>query len=323
VWPLLRFKLGELFDTRPGGGAPFAERFLEAAHYVDLSQRMLAHLSPDLLVVMNELNVLGRTAVLVARSKGVRSLHVQHGIMADRMLWGKLHADQIAVWGEADHRRLICTGVPSERITVTGNPRFDHLAQPTSSETVKALLSSLGLQADCPIILVTTQHDSLEASRQQLSAVIQAAAGLPQHQIVVKLHPAEAFDPYRRMLRELEASHLHLVRDVDLFTLLEASAVLITRFSTTGLEAMLIGKPVISLNFSGQPDRVPYAESGAALGVHQPEELLPALEAVLTHPETLAEMRRQQECFIREYAFRVDGQAAHRVADLMNEVVAG
>jgi len=320
LWSLMYPKLAELFDVRFGGGALFAERFLEAAWYTDIARALLAHLSPDLLVVMNELNVLGRATVLVARSQGVPSLHLQHGIMAEWMLWRKLHADHIAVWGEADRRRLILAGVPSERITVTGNPHFDRLTQRISPETVRALLASLGLQADRPIILVTTQHDSLEASRRQLSAVIQAATAFPEHQIVVKLHPAERFEPYRRMLRELRAPHVHLTRDVDLFALLEASAVLITRFSTTGLEAMLKKKPVITLNFSGQPDKLPYAESGAALGVHHPAQLLPALQAALENPAAVAEMQRHQERFVKEYAFRIDGQAAQRIANLMCEV---
>ena len=321
VWPLLRLKMAEMFDTRPGRGAVFAERFLEAAHYVDLCRAMLSHLSPDLMVVLNESNVLGRAAVLVAGSAGVGSLHIQHGIMAFWMLWRKLYADHITVWGEADHRRLTSVGIPADRITVTGNPRFDHLANPVSHDSVSSLLGSMRLPVGGPIILTTTQNDSLEASRQQLAAVARAASAFPQYQVVVKLHPAERLEPYRRLLREISASHFRLVRDVDLHTLIAASAVLITRYSTTGLEAMLMKKPVITLNFSDQPDRLPYAESGAALGVHTPEDLLPALRSVLEHSGALDEMRQSQERFVSDYAFRVDGQATRRTVDLIERMV--
>jgi CDP-glycerol glycerophosphotransferase (TagB/SpsB family) len=207
------------------------------------------------------------------------------------------------------------------RIAVTGNPAFDRLAQGVEPERVERVRRSLKLEAGRPLLLVTTQNDSFAASRRQIEAVVAAAREFPALQIVVKLHPADAFAPYQRLQRELEGVDLHLTQHSDLAALLALSDLLVTRFSTTALEAMLQGKPVIVLNFSGQPDPLPYVERGAALGVRDPSALPAAIRAVLEDEPTRRRLREGMARFVRDYAYRLDGRAGERVLALMEEMM--
>ncbi len=321
LWPLLEAKVRRLFSLRPGEGRRFDETFLDAAGYVEAVRALLLALRPSLLVVMNDLRVLGRAAVLTARVQGVPTLHLQHGIMADWLLWQKVHSDRIAVWGEENRRALVEAGVAPGRIAVTGNPAFDRLAQGVEPERMERVRRSLRLEAGRPLLLVTTQNDSFAASRRQIEAVVVAAREFPALQIVVKLHPADAFAPYQRLQRELAGVDLHLTQHSDLAALLALSDLLVTRFSTTALEAMLQGKPVIVLNFSGQPDPLPYVERGAALGVRDPSALPGAIRAVLEDEPTRRRLREGMARFVRDYAYRLDGRAGERVLALMEEMM--
>ncbi len=321
LWPLLEAKMRRLLSTRPGEGRHFDEVFLDAARYVEAVRALLLAMRPSLLVVMNELRVLGRAAVLTARVQRVPTLHVQHGIMADWLLWRKVHSDRIAVWGEENRRALIKAGVEPARIVVTGNPAFDHLARGVEMEAMERVRRSLQLDATRPLLLVTTQNDSFAASRRQIEAVVAAARQFPALQIVVKLHPADDFAPYERLQRELADIHLHLTQHTDLAALLALSDLLVTRFSTTALEAMLQGKPVIILNFSGQPDPLPYVERGAALGVRHAGELPEAIRLLLEDEATRRRLREGMSRFVRDYAYRIDGRASERLLRLMERMV--
>lgn len=321
MWPLLYSKLSALFDTKLGGGSMFAERFIDGVKYIEITQTILTQHSPDLLVTFNDMNVLGRCAVLAAKAMNIPSLHVQHGGMGLWMQWRRVCSDKIAVWGEAHKARLTAAGVAADKIVVTGNPRFDHLIDPIPMAAVHDLLISLDLDPQRPILLTTTQHDNPAATREQIVSVIAALDHFPEYQLIIKIHPAEHLEPYTKLLRQIQAPPVCLTKDADLFTLLEASSALVTRFSTTGLEAMLKGKPVITINYSGQPDKMPYAKAGAALGVYHPNDFISTLRLILEDLQTQTQLRKQQERFIREYAFRIDGQATQRIVDLISQTV--
>jgi CDP-glycerol glycerophosphotransferase (TagB/SpsB family) len=95
-----------------------------------------------------------------------------------------------------------------------------------------------------------------------------------------------------------------------------------TVHSTVALEAMLLNKPVITINLTGTPDYMPYAESGAALGVYREEDLVPAIRKALRDPQVIEEMAQSREKFISEYAYKPDGQAAKRIAELITRLIA-
>jgi CDP-glycerol glycerophosphotransferase (TagB/SpsB family) len=44
---------------------------------------------------------------------------------------------------------------------------------------------------------------------------------------------------------------------------------MITAYSTTAIEAMILKKPVVIVNLSGEKDQMPYVRSGASVGVYK------------------------------------------------------
>ena len=108
---------------------------------------------------------------------------------------------------------------------------------------------------------------------------------------------------------------------VDIYELLHASDLLITTHSTVGLEAILLEKPVITLNLTSKPDLMPYATSGAAIGVYKKEDLVPAMQTALFNPETKEEMAKRRKAFVLEHTYKPDGQASKRVAELITRLI--
>jgi surface carbohydrate biosynthesis protein len=120
-------------------------------------------------------------------------------------------------------------------------------------------------------------------------------------QLVIKVHPSEDMGPHRAMAEKYRDSRVHVVKDTDLYALISNCELLITKFSTTALEAMMVGKPVVTINLSGHPTPVPYAEEGAAIGVYRYEDIEQAIVKTLYDEETRSKLKAGRDRFVRNW----------------------
>jgi predicted glycosyltransferase len=107
-------------------------------------------------------------------------------------------------------------------------------------------------------------------------------------------------------------------KDSDTFEQLYACDLLITKNSTTAVEAVALGKPVIVLNLDRTPDAVDYVAEGVAVGVYSQESLTETITSLLDDDHVLASKRPD---YIRRNIYRVDGQASERVAQLVKRII--
>jgi tartrate dehydratase alpha subunit/fumarate hydratase class I-like protein len=75
------------------------------------------------------------------------------------------------------------------------------------------------------------------------------------------------------------------------------------------------------MNFTGLPDPIPFAESGAAVGVYERGEIERAIEEGLYDETVKAKLRENRDQFVYEQAFRKDGKATDRVVSLIEQMV--
>jgi CDP-glycerol glycerophosphotransferase (TagB/SpsB family) len=136
----------------------------------------------------------------------------------------------------------------------------------------------------------------------------------------VKVHPRESTSHYRNLLARLDAQDAIVVHDVDLNALLQASALLITGFSTVALEAMVYKCPVLIVNLTGEPDPVDYVSSGAALGAYTPDEIVTQMTRLLAETQASTALATARQEYLLDQLYRIDGQASQRVADLIQKM---
>lgn len=226
----------------------------------------------------------------------------------------------IAVMSPHAKRMYIRMGAEANRVFVTGQPRFDQIQQKKFNR--EYILKELGIPQNRGIVVLATQpllgSFWTEKERERfVEVVVRAMDEFPEEQLVIKLHPGEKMEEYQKILAKIGHNQAILCQDIDLYQLLHASHLLITIHSTVALEAMILDKPVITINLSGKPDPFPYAQSGAAIGVYKEEDLAPAIRKALYDLQTRKEMERKRKEFVQEHAYKVDGRASQRVADLI------
>ncbi|MHB8510978.1 MAG: oligosaccharide flippase family protein [Actinomycetota bacterium] len=226
------------------------------------------------------------------------------GMPFDQRPYGCGGCDAICVYGPSTKATLEKRGVPSDRIFVTGQPRYDALRSGSTPRTH---------------ILVTTQPFSrygLASLEQETSTFVSMINGAlsESSSVIVKLHP-DTDSSSRQKLMEQFKDRVTFEQAAPIDDLYRGSTALVTLSSTTALEAMLYHVPVVVVDVPGFPTTLPYVESGAVVVARGAEEIAPAIrEALAGSASTHAAIDR----FLSEHLAPVDGLAAQRVADVVS-----
>jgi len=227
---------------------------------------------------------------------------------------------KMAVFGSGTKELLVSEGIRPERIVVTGNPKFDYLFSARGRDCKSKVCQRYMIPEDTNIILLLTDYLvevgewTSTKRRQFVLAICQAVSRLPQSKLIIKLHPAaEKESDYREIVKDLTESPV-ICQNVSLWELLHACNLAITVLSGAGLEVMAAGKPLMIVNFFGEPE--PFDETSGATVVRKHEDLLPALEMML-YQGLSSEKKEAAREFVHRHAYIQDGKAARRIADLI------
>lgn len=248
-------------------------------------------------LVHQEFEARGMILIAACRRLGIPTVGVQHGTFYPlhtiytppmAQIRGAPTPDYFAAYGEYSKEVLCRYGdYPAERVWTCAGSRFDALA--TKPRDRGECRKRLGLPADAFVVLVTTQTYPWFRT-----AVRSVLAGAPSESTVcVKTFPAEA-TAYQKMIDESGRAGASVY--VDRFDdLLGACDVLVSASSTTVLEATVIGRPTVCLNFSAEPFYYPYVEEGVSIGARKPEAVGLALSRLRSFvPDSDWEDRRRR-----------------------------
>jgi len=290
--------------------------FPEMIRYIEIINNMLSVEKPRLFVVMNEITTIGNIAAHIAKQKGIKTLCIQHGAMGNASGFTPVSADKIAVWGGNSKKSLINRNTPKEKIIITGAPQFDNLTG-FNAKMEEDIKKEINLDPSKKYILFTTQ--TLPYVEEAVRCVCKAVKSIPSLQLVIKTHPSEySTKKYEKIIKEsgvdgiLTKKYLH--------PLIKGCNAMLTVASTTGLEALIMGKPLITINLSGKPDIMPYAESGAAIGVYNPGDVKQVIKSVLEKKEIREKLAKKAKKFIYDQCYKMDGKASERIVSLIKEI---
>lgn len=277
---------------------------------------------PSIIIVLTDSSPPCTIAVLVGRFAKIPSLLLLHvGMIGRTYECPELLVDKIAVTGEFAKDILIKCGVDKNRIAVTGRPAYDALVRVEEDFDKEEICRRFGLDPTRRIIVYTTENLPPSESEAMVYAICKAVKEFSGLQFVVKVHPSELdLSMYQRVTRDVGVDAL-ITRDANIYEVLYVSDVVITGFSATALDAMMLDKPVITVNFTGLEDPVPFAESDAATGVYEEKDLIPAIKMGLYEEDAREKLRKTREKFVYEHSYKKDGKSTERVIKLIEQMV--
>lgn len=272
-----------------------------------LMDRFVSVHKPKLLVKFGCCKPYSAMIGMVGEKHEIPVLFVPHSYVLQEGPATQIHCDLITVPGDSDAFSLRKMGVPEEKIVITGRPNYDRFIS-------GSIHKNSSLRRINKILIASQQSEfsrglvDIFSKIKFKESIAAAAEKFTDKQFIWKLHPLEVLD--KKLIPENE-NNISIVKDVDLFKLIESCDLLITISSDVGVGAIIMGKPVISLNFGGE--KPPYVKEGAAIEVRNKEELIHAIRRLQTKGVDGLKMERYREKVVG----KIDGKSAQRIVDLM------
>ncbi len=308
--------------------------FKTAKHIVEIEK-------PDAVIVCGEFVVFERAIVAAAKLKGIPALSVQHGIYSPYFIHYNYNeadispnrgagapycpiADRFAVYSQQDKDNFTNRGkVKESDVIISGQPRYDILAKADKVFSKERTFAKLNLDPEKKLIVWMTQSHAFtpQENERNRNVIYNAVKSLKDVQLVIKLHPEE--NKKAVQYRKDKTFKPIIVRGWGSFTfeLLHASDIVITHYCTTAIEAIILNKPVVIIDFSSELAQVLYIETGAAICVNREDALASAIEKILCNKQIRQEIGEAQQRYISESGCFQDGQASQIVADLITRMV--
>lgn len=225
-----------------------------------------------------------RAAIEAASSLGIPSLCIVDGFAKYESEWISKpgFADKVCVLSESVKKSLISLGRSEQDILVTGNPAFDTFYSPIEEDKIHAFRKRLGIPTQSKIILYASNPESefhifngkkgdVELPRKTLERLIQFITKREDYTLIFRPHPSQKFEDISYFKR------LIFDKDFDLQTILHAADVVVTISSTVGLQAQIVGKPLLCMNCSIYADDIYYEDFGDVMRLNSLDELDEAL----------------------------------------------
>ncbi len=282
---------------------------------------------PASFVVRQDITPLYRSMCQVLRSRGIPVVVIQHGILS-RDLAGLYVMPKVgdiqAVWGEYYRKWHTDRGKPAESQVVTGFPRYDGLFNLPPLDRDR-LSRQFGLDPKLKVALVATEwfeadtyRHTVEEEENYIRLVLRSLKVHGDIQIVVKLHP-DSQDMYRRIVSEIAAQEgvKAVIAKDSLWDLIRLSSFVIVSTSSVCVEALILGKPVISVNLADEKDISGLVQDGLAIGAYSEDEIKKSIRKcmeVAGQQPVEADRTRQ---LLLPFIYLADGCASQRLAELI------
>ena len=335
--------------------ARLPERMYRSSHQLGPVRAQLGQIAPDLLWSTVSVAAAEYPYALVAQELGLTTISsiLSFDNLTSRGLLPSY--GQYLVWSEgmrADLLRMYPMVSP-ERVEVTGTPQFDFHRRPEAHWPRVRTLEALGLPADSRYLAYAASHSSLTPGEPrlvaQLAARLAASPGFSAHRLVVRMHPLDDWSRWEPV-RQLRSVVLSPAWDVPpdpegwafgsvadqerLVSTFAHADVCLNIASTATLDAAILGRPVVGIDFRAEPDCPrdilyeeydadhyrPLVEMGGLRIAHGWGELEALLAGALREPGADAAQRR---AMVERECGAVDGHAADRVADAVLRAARG
>ena len=260
-------------------------------------EKILGIARPDIMIVGDDRAIGTRCHVLAAKKLGIKIVDVQHGLDPDIAAMATPISDLILVGGLYSKKHYMRFGTSAKRIKIAGWPQYDSLFGKRADIQAKNRLLFAPDAAYAPQNVEVLKL--LESSLQESDTLI------------VKPHPGDDEELYRKAVK---MRNVQVVPKKDsIIKYINESSAVITGASTAGLEALLLGKPLVIINLEREVNTgYVYTSFGAALEITSEDEIRNMRDAL---NKNIGRMRKKIPSFIRLCAYRMDGKSAQRAAN--------
>ena len=262
--------------------------------------------------------------ILTSKRFGIKSYYVQSLLFTPFSSRSLYKVDKLCVYGTQGLDVLKEMGHPLNQIEITGNPRYDFLNKIDHKEQRKFLENEYGISNNKKLIVVglTLWYENDEIWMSNLIKFCNDN----NIEIVIKVHPFYKIifqDVHKQKIHEIKKSckkQKYLITyDIEPSILLPAADLVITDFTNLGIEAILLEKPLITVNFTKDPIEklIPNFPYESSVYTNDYKLLEKYILEILKEKKHIDKMRQNWAESIKKFNLFNDGQAAQRIFELI------
>lgn len=274
---------------------------------------------PDLFIAI-EVNYILRNAVRYCKQEGIPNIILQHGTpnLYSRHAFVPFEGDCFAAWGEFSKDFLVKNHVDPSRIVITGGIPFDKAPEANKDYVAK----QIGIDAQKKWIVLTTQpvgpgnRPTLDETIRSIIELVSCSQKYSDIEFIIQIHPHQNIDIIRKIADVVPNHKAVITQYKNTEELIASSDGMITYFSTTAIDAVLLQKPLMLINLTDGEQFYPFAELGVAYSVSKVDEIEHAFDKLV-----LGEVQCQQNWnkAVEIMNYKNDGRALERVLSLCYE----
>ena len=303
------------------------ERFLESISQILLFKEFLSRTNISTILLWAEPSPEEQELIGLAKSKKINIVFLQHAMagMEDAFkpqgnlvshLAHDSQCDKLAVWGEPA-KKYGLTYNSTKNIFVTGSPRHDKFFNHNNFSQKKYVL--FATTKPNPLFSKTLTTDSISNFLSFITETCTIFSNLPQKNLILKPHPTpvNTFDVVK--IAEKIDSNISITYDSNVLKLLQNCEFLITtNNSTIALEAMMLNKPVISLQTESLALTENVVKYNALLSVSNKEDIKKSVETLFYDKKFKEELLKNAKNYLDDF-FSNQGTSSKFLTQLINQ----
>jgi hypothetical protein len=322
-WPQWKAKLRRAcrrFGLRLGAFEGLSLEALLASQNVAACFGFLGNCRPAAIVTEFDRNHLWSSLILVARSLGIPTFGLVHGVAdkrANPMV--PVLADKLFAWSEMHRQRFIEAGEDPRRILVGGCPRITRTLPVTPAEA----RAKFGLDINQPAVMLGTAPYRDEVCYAEAETFCRAMSKVEGASAFVRLHPSQTLKFYGPIATRYPGVRFFANTAATLDESLAAADIVVMRDSGIGGDALVKKRLVVVL----EADRGPLEHGQELIDcagcpcASSADELATIVKRILLDDQLRQGLFVAAERFVREHCAYFGQDSARRIAEHVLQTV--
>lgn len=242
--------------------------------------------------------------VILKRFIGVPLLRRQH------LFGNESQQTHLFLWSE-----YFAKNPDRKNTTFVGNPAYDELFNKFRKKKSRTLKNK---------ILICTQNIEQYYAPEKVEQVTQmykkAITSNPELGFYIKVHPRESIQKYKNIFNENDFPNIKIVKNHNLHDLFEICDIQISFASTTSIEAVIFGLPIIIINPDNSFKLVDHFRGEIDIRVTNVNNMPKAITTALSN-DYWEKFLKKREKFIQKMFHSADGRSGERATVKVRELL--
>lgn len=290
-----------------------------------LFRQMFAQEKPDFVLALHELNSWGKMLGYLSHENKIPCVTFQEGLYYAPAGIYRFHTEYSTaclVWGEATREVLVRSGGSTDKIFVVGNTHLAAaIAQVTHPDVIRETKKDLRLDRNKKVVTILMGGVGYQEGFAFPPDFVAWARETTDCTIICKWHPVTNKTVISNIQEKFgDSAQLRFVQHYDTYRLLAVSDVCVVfGNSTTGLEALALGKPLIEVQIPGL--EYSFAAQEVAERVDNLTAVPTAVQQLLATGVPVVRTQKVKDYLDRNLADTLDGRSVERAVDVIAHIL--